>query len=359
MEKHHIMKNVFLFLLAGILLTSCAKNNQSDVDPDDTTKPGTETAIPILSATTFVGNEVAGSSDGVGSAVKFNQIIKLTADKAGNVYVLDDAKPGSSSFKIRKVSTVGVATTIYDGALIQPRTKIFKLLDIASNADGVIYVLAHSVEYLPPGNGVQMANREYGVYKVEAGDLKKVSVSAVTISDNNFAWVAPHNLVDNITLDASGNVYGAYKPTGGVTKVYQIYPNPVVISGNTDAVAPVTLTGDAAGTLYASTTINIVKITGTGVSSFFTFPALKSTFKPKVVGGQAGNLIVYGDIYNAANEFKGTGFYKVKADGTVVSKAIMGNPVNIVGTAVGASGKFYYAIQLNQGGYMIYKATFD
>jgi hypothetical protein len=353
------MKNLFLFLLAGTLLTSCAKNNQDDVDPDGTTKPGTETAIPNLSATTFVGNEIAGSSDGVGNAVKFNQIIKLTADKAGNIYVLDDAKPGSSSFKIRKVSAVGVATTIYDGALIQPRTKMFKLLDIASNADGVIYVLANSVEYLPPGNGVQMANREYGVYKVEAGDLKKVSVSGVTISDNNFAWVAPHNLVDNITVDAAGNVYGAYKPTGGAAKVYQIYPNPGVINGNTDAVVPVTLTGDAAGTLYAGTTTNILKITTTGVNSVFTFPAVKSTYISKVLGSQSGNLFVFGDIYNTANEFKGTGFYKVKADGTIVSKAIMPNPANIVGMAAGASGKFYYAIQLNQGGYMIYKATFD
>src|SRR4051812_3587587 len=101
------MKNLLLIVFAGMLLTSCAKNNQSDVNPDNTTKPGTETAIPNLLATTFVGNEVAGSSDGVGNAVKFNQIIKLTADKAGNVYVLDDAKPGSSSFKIRKVSAVG------------------------------------------------------------------------------------------------------------------------------------------------------------------------------------------------------------------------------------------------------------
>jgi hypothetical protein len=353
------MKNLFLILLAGTLLTSCAKNNQEDVNPDGNGKPGTETAIPNLSATTFVGNEVAGSTDGVGAVVKFNQIMKMTADQAGNIYVLD----GPSTFKIRKVSAVGVTTTIYNSAL-QSGTKMFKLLDIVSNAEGVIYVLANWVEYLPGGNGPQMANREYGVYKLETnGDLKKVSATSVTIADNNFAWVEAHNLVNNIALDAAGNIYGAYTPAGSpppiATKVYQITPTPGLINANTGTVYPATLTGDAAGTLYASTATNIVKITASGASSVFTFPAVKSTYQPKVVGSQSGNIFVYGDIYNTANEFKGTGFYKVKADGTIVSKAIMPTPKSIVAMAAGASGKFYYAIQLNQGGYMIYKTQFD
>jgi hypothetical protein len=361
------MKNLILALIAGSLMfTSCKRNIDEDLPPIDTAK---REVISNYSPTIFVGNETAASVDGTGREARFYQINKVTADKAGNVYVLEAARAGNSFFKIRKVTTAGVTTTIFSGGRdsLGFRGKIYKILDIAVGFDGSVYTLAFMVNsaITTIDGGVSKTYQEYGTYKLSADTLAKVSVSTTmaNLGAQPSSWVAAHNLLTNIAVDAGGTVYGAYTPaspagTAAGTKIYQVTPNPVRIDGNTDGIFGATLTAGAAGTAYASTATNILKITATGVSSIFTFPTVRTNFKPKLAGAFNGNLVVYGDVYDKANVFKGTGFYTIKTDGTIVTKSILNVPVNVVG-AVMVAGKIYYAIQLNSGAYMIHKITLD
>lgn len=345
------------------MLTSCKKNLEDDLPPLDTAK---KEVISNYSATIFAGNETAASVDGTGRDAKFYQINKITVDQAGNVYVLEVAKSGNSFFKIRKVTPGGITSTIFNGGegAVGVTGKIYKILDIATKADGTLYVLASMANsaITTYEGGISKVYQEYGVYKLNGDVLVDVSVSntMANYGAQPSTWVAEHNLLSNITVDAGGTLYGAYKANivGAGTKVYQITPNPKLIEGNTSAVIAATLTAGAAGAAYASTESDILKITASGVSKIFTFPAVKTSFKPKLAGSFNGNLIIYGDVYDKANAFKGTGFYTIKTDGTVVTKSLLNTPVNVV-AALMVAGKIYYVVQITSGAYVIYKVTLD
>jgi hypothetical protein len=363
------MKNLILCLVMGALLTSCKRNFEDDLPIIDTAK---KEVISTLQPTIFAGNESAASVDGIGREAKFYQIIKLSADQAGNVYVLEAAKPGNALHKIRKINANGVTSTVFNGGenivvngSIQ-RNKVYKVLDIAVRADGSVYALASMINNTITYNidNTTKYYQEYGTYKLSGDSLTRVSVSSTIASlSNTNSWVAIHNLLTNIAMDANGSLYGAYTPAGtgnpAATKVYQITPNPALLNFNTDAIQSSTLTGDAAGALYASTPTDVMKITASGASSIFTFPTAKTSFKPKLVGNLSDNLFVYGDIFDKAKVFKGTGFYTLKSDGTVVNKGILSTVVNPISVAAATNSKLYYAIQLNTGGYLIYKVTLE
>lgn len=62
--------------------------------------------IPYV-VTTFAGNGIASSSDGVGTSANFNQPLGITHDLYGNLYIGDYA-----ANKVRKVTSAGVVTTL-------------------------------------------------------------------------------------------------------------------------------------------------------------------------------------------------------------------------------------------------------
>lgn len=357
------MKNLLLILVATALLSSCKPEEGIDVSPKNTATFDVQT----LGATIFAGGEGAASVDGTGRAAKFYQLIKLTSDKNGNLYVLESPKPGNQVFKIRKITSAGVTSTIFNGDEVSSQQRrTYMVFDIATAADGNIYAVAsmRNGNFTYRIDNASMYYNEYGTYKLSGDSLTRVSISSAITNKTDASWVAAHNLLSNVAVDANGTVFGSIgiRSVGSVAsppKVFQITPTPTLLPGNTDGLVPTTITGDAAGTVYASTGKAIVKLNSSGISTVFTFPAQKTAFKPKLIGTLSGNLYVYGDVYNAANEFKGIGIYILKPDGTILKRAILNSSVNIVSATITPSGTVYYAVELANGGFIVYKANFD
>lgn len=365
-------KLLSLCLVISTAIFSCQKD-KPNISNSNTTKTTTET-ISTLNPTVFAGNGTSGSVDGTGASAQFYQIIRLTSDKAGNIYVLEAANTTANLFyKIRKVTPSGVTSTLFNGGaetflnnIPIEKTKVYNISDIAADANGNLYVLAYLTDYsTTPGVG-QTYYQEMGTYKLNTstGGLDKISVSSSTLSTGIVSWSATYNLLNNLTTDASGNIYGAYSPgnTTGIPsggKIYKVVTGSGSLYAAADAIYPSTLVGDAAGVVYASTTTAILKVTTTGANTYFTFPTATTAVAPRLIGAQSGILYAYGDLYDSSNVYKGTGFYKVNIDGSIGSKGILINPTNLFGVVTDSSGNIYYALHLSTGGYVIYKVTLN
>jgi sugar lactone lactonase YvrE len=80
-------KNLSFLLLAALILSSCANSHSPQV-------------------TTFAGNGVMGSDDGIGTSSSFANLMAIAADTAGNIYVAD-----SHNNIVRKITPAGIVTT--------------------------------------------------------------------------------------------------------------------------------------------------------------------------------------------------------------------------------------------------------
>lgn len=128
--------------------------------------------------TTFAGSGVAGYANGTGTAAQFNFPQGIAVDKAGNIYVADNA-----NHRIRKISPDAVVTTFAgsgvsgtadgnttDAQFIQPRA-------VAPDASGNVYV---SDFYAP---------------------LRKISASGMV------STIAAQGFHGGIAVDPSGNIF--------------------------------------------------------------------------------------------------------------------------------------------------------
>jgi hypothetical protein len=360
-------KTLFLALITCLTLASCTKKSNVQPTPQ---KPPTE-SIPTLSVTTFAGGGSQSSLDGTGANAQFYQIVKLTSDKAGNVYVIEAVNTSTNLFfKIRKVTPGGVTSTLFNGGAETfvnnkpvEKSKVYRVIDIAADPNGNLFVLANLTDYSTSNNAPLDYYQEVGIYKLNTsnGSLNKVSVSA---SNTNFypTPAAAYNNVNTIAVDASGNIYGAYSPgnatgipSGG--KIYKINASGGTLLADVGNAYPSSLYAEGNGNVYVNTSTSIIKITGTQqTNTFYTFPNLDKVNPEILLGNQSGTLYEYGGLYNAAKELKGTGFYSLKADGTIGSTGIINNaPNNIFGSVTDVSGNIYYAVHQSTGGYAIQK----
>jgi len=146
--------------------------------------------------TTLAGSTASGSTDGNGTAARFNYPVDVAVDSAGNVYVAD-----TSNNTIRKITSAGAVTTIAGTA------------GVTGSSDGLA---AGATFKFPSGVRLDSAGNLYIAdwgnqiirLLTPAGIVTTIAGTAGTIgSANGTGPAALFNYPSNAAPDASGNVY--------------------------------------------------------------------------------------------------------------------------------------------------------
>ena len=249
-----------------------AADSAGNVYVADTFSGAIRSITPAGDVTTLAGlGLVAGSADGTAGAASFNFPLGVGADSAGNVYVAD-----TDNCTIRKITPAGVVTTLAgtsgvtgsadgDGAAAS-----FKYpYGVAADSAGNVYVADH-------GNSTIRKITSAGVVTTLAG------TPGVTGSANGTGAAASFNQPDGIATDSAGNVYVADTLNHLIRK---ITPSGVVTTlagsglwGSADGFGaaasfkwPSGVAADASGNLYVADFLahTIRKITPAGMVSTF------------------------------------------------------------------------------------------
>jgi hypothetical protein len=220
---------------------------------------------PAGEVTTFAGLGLAGSTDGTGTAARFNGPRGLAFDGSGNLFVAD-----TNNHKIRKITPAGVVST-FAGSGSQ------------GNTDGT--GTAASFRF-PRGIAIDSSDN---LYVVDVGNhtVRKITPAGVVTtfagsgssgSTDGTGTAASFNAPNEITIDSSGNLFVADTNNN---KIRKITPAGVVTTvagssaaGYTDATGtaarfyrPFGITIDSSGNLFVADYNNhkIRKITPAGV----------------------------------------------------------------------------------------------
>src|SRR5437868_4268516 len=172
-----------LLLIMLAVLTALSVRAQSTYEP--------------YSFSTFAGLP-PGSTDGTGSAARFNSPSGVVVDSAGNTYVADTVNS-----TIRKITPAGVVTTLAG------------LAGSTGSANGT----GSTARFNFPGAlAVDSANNIY-VADTDAGTIRKIAPSGVVStfagsfvkfgSQNGTGSAARFNLPNDVAVDSSNNVYVA------------------------------------------------------------------------------------------------------------------------------------------------------
>ncbi|ESU23988.1 hypothetical protein FEDK69T_10480 [Flavobacterium enshiense DK69] len=209
---------------------------------------GTIPVEPVV--TTFAGSGIAGATDAMGTAARFNLPTVVTPDRMGNIIVVD-----RSSHKIRKIAIDGTVTTIAgtgaigsvdgpaasatfkypDGAVVDSQGNIFisdqsnhKIRKIGT--DGQISTFAGSGTagflddtgiaakfYYPAGMAIDSNDNLYvadysnhRIRKITPGGVVTTYAGLATAGSNDGnVSVAKFNGPTGVGVDASGNVFVA------------------------------------------------------------------------------------------------------------------------------------------------------
>jgi sugar lactone lactonase YvrE len=219
--------------------------------------------------TAFVGTaSQAGTTDGTGSAARFNQPTGLALASSGVIYVSDTANA-----TIRRIATDGSVTTFAGSTTLRGNVDGTSATfsaprGLALDASGNLYVADetnHTIRRITPG----------GIVSTYAGIAGSSGTTNATIATN-----ARFNRPSGVTLDSAGNLYVAdtfnhtirkITPAGVVTTFAGLEQTTGATDGPGLSAAlfnrPSGLAIDSAGNLYVADTGNstIRKITSAGV----------------------------------------------------------------------------------------------
>ncbi len=249
--------------------------------------------------TTLAGSGVSGSTDGTGTASRFNWPWGVTVDSAGNVYVGD-----KDNHIIRKITTAGVVTTLAGSG-------------VSGSADGTGIAASF---YYPYGVAVDSADNVY-VADSSNHKIRKISAAGVVTtlagsgslgSADGTGATASFNSPYGVTVDSAGNTY--------VSDVHNNKIRKITVAG-----VVTTLAGSGA----------IGSADGTGTAASFNSPS-------GVAVDSAGNLYV-ADIFN--NKIR-----KISATGVVTTFAGNGNFSSVDGTNTAASFADPYGVAVDSAG---------
>lgn len=182
--------------------------------------------------TTLAGSGTVGSFDGTGSAASFNEPWGVACDTSGNVYVAD-----TKNYKIRKITSTGVVTTVA-GAGVFGTTN--------GPANIARFGFSSGICVTPDGNTIYVADHNTHVIRMINGG--NVSTLAGTIyiagSDDGPGNLATFNHPYGIDLDNNGNIVVADEWNNTIRRVTP--------SGNVTTLAGVGLNGSADGQTSAA-----------------------------------------------------------------------------------------------------------
>jgi hypothetical protein len=200
---------------------------------------------------------VAGSTDGTGTAARFNFPFGLAVDSAGNIYVAD-----SNNHTIRKINTAGAVTTLAGAA------------GMFGSRDGTGTVARFNT---PTGVAVDSVGT---VYVADAGNhtIREVTTAGVTTTLAGVAGVpgggdgtgteARFDSPNGVAVDGAGTVYVADAGNHTIRKVTSAGVTTTVVgtagmAGSTDATGagarfdnPAAVAVDSAGTIYVADFFN-------------------------------------------------------------------------------------------------------
>lgn len=149
--------------------------------------------------TTFAGSGVAGSANGTGTAAQFNSPYGITIDTSGNLYVAD-----FGNYLIRKITSAGVVTTLAGSGVsgtadgTGASAQFYNPVGVAVDSSGNVYV-TDAASY--NDGGLIRKVTPAGVVTTIAGSITGGSVDGIG-SNARFG-----GLSGNPAVDASGNIF--------------------------------------------------------------------------------------------------------------------------------------------------------
>jgi len=193
---------------------------------------------PAGVVTTLAGTAgAAGSTDGTGVSARFNQPFGIAVDGSGNVYVSD-----RTNCTIRKVTPAGVVTTLAGTAGVQNfndgtggAAAFFEPEGIAVDGNGNVYVADSGNELIRKVTPAGVVTTLAGLPPIVQG----TSISANPGSVDGTGNAAGFNNPSGIAVDGNGNVYVADTSNDTIRKitpagVVTTLAGTVGAAGNTD-----------------------------------------------------------------------------------------------------------------------------
>ena len=191
---------------------------------------------PDGTVSTFAGNNSNQPVDGTGAGASFSHVIGLVVDGSGNLFVADQG-----AGHIRKITSVGVVTTIYGGTDIDPYQLVLDKLgniyaaDLSGNRidkvtqSGSLTVFAGTGNviggeidgtgsgasfYKPSGLAID-GNGDFLVIDSGNGLIRQITPAAVVTTfggrsgSNQYGTITAANFIaiQGITVDGNGNIY--------------------------------------------------------------------------------------------------------------------------------------------------------
>ena len=237
--------------------------------------------------TTLAGTaNFAGSTDATGSAARFFCPIGVAVDTSGNVFVAD-----SSNHTIRKVTSAGVVTTLAGTAGSDGTTDGTGSAARFSFPEGVSVDTAGNVYVADTGNRLIRKVTSVGLVTTEAG-------SGAAGSNNGLGSAARFTTVRGIAVDTLGNVFASD------------YSNHTIRNSITSAPATVTLS-DLSKTYTGSAQAPTTTVSPSGLSLEVIYTGTAASLSAPVT---AGSYVVTASVVD--------NFYYGSASGVItISKA--------------------------------------
>jgi RHS repeat-associated protein len=161
---------------------------------------------PAGNVSTLAGNGIIGSTNGIGSAARFNNPTGVALDASGNVFVADYANN-----MIRKITAGDVVATVAGSTT----TGNF-------DATGVAALFQRPYGLVLDGAGnIYVADRgNHKIRKINtAGQVTTLAGSGTAGNINGAGSVAAFNLPVGVAIDANGNLYVADQNNSDIRKI--------------------------------------------------------------------------------------------------------------------------------------------